>query len=463
MTGLPHALRRVLPLVALLCALHASAGEPLTLSDAVDLALEHNLTLEAARQDHEAARWGVRSAWASLLPSVSLTSTARRVDPDTYERANSAIDFLPPDIDVEPFLYETTYETAFNASMPVFNGGRLWGGVALSAASSRAARHALESERRDVVVRTKSAFFDVLRAESLRKVSLDAVGASERRVASSERMLELGVRSRADLLRWQVQLAEDRRALVDAENAVSLARSALAATLGRPLDTEFELEDVSRLELEARCRPYSDLIENDAIPELSARRLLSSNPGYLALGDAAEIERHAVTIARGAFLPALNAQATYGWKADGDIEPDDEVAWSVTAFLEVPVFTGFRNLSEYQQARRSQLAAERRREDGERMMVLGLRNAVATLRSRLEGLEAADRLVAQSRQHFESMDRMYDQGMAQSTDVAEARVLLDRSRVGYINALYDCFIGLAEVESLVGDAPALGQTNGETR
>ncbi len=438
----------------LLSAVAASAGEKLTLAQAVDLALEHNRSLEAARDDYEAARWGARSAWASLFPSVSLRSSARRVDPDTYERANASIEFLPEEFEIEPFLYETTYETSFSASMPVFNGGRLWGAVGLAGAAESAALHGLDAARLDVAVAAKSAFLDVLRTEALLAVSHDAVRAAEDRVATARRKEEIGVMGAADRLLWEVQLAEDRRALIDAENAVVLARTSLAATLGLPLDAEFDLVDVSRLELEARCHPYRELLDGGPATELEARSLLSGNPGYLALRDAADIERHAVTIARGAFLPAINAQATYGWKADGDIDPDDEVAWSITAFLEVPVFTSFKNLSDYQQARRNQLAAMSRLDDGERMMVLALRRSVATLRSRLEGLEAADVLVAQSRQHFDSMDTMYEQGVVQSTDLAEARVLYDRGRMGYINSLYDCFVSLAELESLVGDGPA---------
>jgi len=441
-------------ILLLLSAVCASAGQRLTLAQAVDLALEHNRTLEAARDDYEAARWGARSAWSSLFPSVSLRSSARRVDPDTYERANASIEFLPDEFDIEPFLYETTYETSFTASMPVFNGGRLWGAVGLAGAARNAALHGLDAARLDVMVAVKSAFFDVLRTEALLGVSRDAVSAAEERVATSRRKEEIGVTGRADRLLWEVQLAEDRRALIDAENAVLLARTSLAATLGLPLDAEFELEDVSRLELEARCAPYRQLLDGSPTTELEARSLLAGNPGYLALGDAADIERHGVTIARGALLPSINAQATYGWKADGDIEPDDEVAWSVTAFLEVPVFTGFKNLSDYQQARRRHLAAISRRADGERMMVLNLRSSIATLRSRLQGLDAAERLVAQSRQHFDSMDDMYGQGMVQSTDLADAQVLYDRSRMEYINSLYDCFVSLSELENLVGESLA---------
>jgi outer membrane protein TolC len=116
--------------VLLLAApLHGAEGvasrQVLTLERAVELADEHNPGLRAARSEYEAAGWAVWSARAALFPSVGLSSTARRVDPDTYRRANASLAFAEElGIDVEPFLYETTYETGFYATVPLWNGGR---------------------------------------------------------------------------------------------------------------------------------------------------------------------------------------------------------------------------------------------------------------------------------------------------------------------------------------------------
>ena len=36
----------------------------------------------------------------------------------------------------------------------------------------------------------------------------------------------------------------------------------------------------------------------------------------------------------------------------------------------------------------------------------------------------------------------------------DAQVMFDRSRVGYVNAVYDGLLAVAEIERLLGDAPA---------
>ncbi len=456
----PQSLARaiVLALMLILPQSHVAA-EPITMRQAVELARQNNLSVRAASEDHQAALWGVRSAWASLLPSVSFGSSARRVDPDTYARANASLDFLEGmGIEVEPFMYETTYETGFSASVPVFNGGRLWGGVGLAGAARDAALHSFESKVRAIEVVAKESYLNVLRAKALQGVARDAASASEKRVGAAAREVDVGISGRFELLRWEAQLAEDKMLLVDAENSHVLARMQLANVLGLPLDADLEPQDVSRLELRARTGDFVGLMGDDLVSEDEARRLLASNPDFLAPGDAARIGASGVAIARGAFLPSLNAQGSYGWKADGDIKPDDEVAWSMTVFLEIPVFTSFKNLSDYQVSRRSYLAAVRMKEDAERQMIVGLRAAAATLESRLRGLDAAERFVEQADQHFSSMKNMFDQGMIADSDLIDARVAYDRSRVGYINALYDCFISLAELEQLVGRSPAVERT-----
>ena len=153
-------------------------------------------------------------------------------------------------------------------------------------------------------------------------------------------------------------------------------------------------------------------------------------------------------------MPSLNASGSYGWKADDDIGLDDETAWSVTLALDFPVFTSFKNVSDYQQSRKSYLAASRRQEDLERSMIAGVRGAVLALVSSSKALFAAEKLTDQSADHLKSVTNRYNEGLAPYTEFADAQVLFDRSRVGYVNAVYDGFLVVAEIEHLLGDAPA---------
>jgi outer membrane protein len=450
----------LLVLLALAPPAWSSDGAPqvvagvLTLDEAVAIALDGNLSLRAAREDYEAAKWGLRGARAALFPSIGLSSTARRVDPETYERANASLAFAEGlDIEIEPFLYETTYETGFYATVPIWNGGKLWGAVGAAGSGRDAAMHAHESTRRAVIVDAKAAYFDVLRAESLLDVQRDAVHAAGLNADTAERKHEIGLASRAELLRWQVMLANEERGLAEAEGATVLARTRLLSVLGLPLDETFSLDAIPEALLDEAAARHAAVPGEGFISEAAARQLLGSNPDFLALAAATGASESGVAIARGAFLPSVNAAGSYGWKADDDIDPDDDTAWSVTLALDLPVFTSFKNLSDYQNSKRSYLAAQSRQQDGERGLVAAVRNAYATVESSLKALAAARLERERAVELVKNVRNMYSQGAASYSELADAEVLHDRSRVAFVNSLYDCLIGYAEVERLVGPQP----------
>jgi outer membrane protein len=438
--------------MALIAVGSARAGELLTLDRAVELARENNFALEASRQDYEAAKWGVRGAWASLFPSIRLSSTARRIDEESFRRANASVDAIGEifHVHIEPFVYETTYETTFTGTVPIWNGGRLWAAIGAAGAGRDAAMYAHESSDRAVEVEAKRAYFDVLRTEDLLAVARDAVDAARRNNDAAERRFEVGLVGRAEYLRWRVQLTEAIKELGDADLAARMARTYLAQVLGLSLDEAPELVPVDRSELDPEIEAFDWALGGETVSEERARGLLADNPDYRAIAATTAIARSNLAVARGAFLPSLNASGSYGWKADDDIQPDDETAWSVTVALDIPIFTSFQNLSQYQASKRSYLAALRRSEDAERSMVAAVRNTVGSLRTNLKALQAAETMLEQTEELLKNVTARYNQGMAPYTEFVDTRVLYDRSRAGYVNALYDAFLAFAEAERLVG-------------
>ncbi len=433
-------------------------SEVLTLDVAVSMALERNLGLEAAREDYESAKWGLRSARASLFPSVGLSSTARRVDPETYRRANASLDYIEEfGVDLDPFLYETTYETSFYLTVPIWNGGKLWGAVGAAGGGRDAARQAYESKRRAVIVDAESAYFDLLRAQDLVDVQTQAVYAASDNATAAARRFEVGLTNRAEALRWEVQRADEERKLVEAEGALTLARTRLLNVLGLPLDASLTLADVSEDLLAAAADRYDATVGRGDLTEERALELLADNPELLAMDAVTRSSESGVAIARGSFLPALNASASYGWKADDDIDPDDGTAWSVTLALDVPVFTSFKNLSDYQSSKRAYFASLRRQEDGERNLVTALRAADSTVRSSLKRVAAARVEEELAAELLKNVRNTYTQGMATNTELVDAEVLYGLSRVSAVDALYDCLIALAETERLIGP-PAENET-----
>ena len=122
----------------------------------------------------------------------------------------------------------------------------------------------------------------------------------------------------------------------------------------------------------------------------------------------------------------------------------------MTLALDLPIFTSFKNLADYQSSRKSHLAALSRREEGERGLIAELRNVVAGVRSAIRALEASEAEARQAEELFENTANRRDQGMASYTELVDARVLRDRARIGAVDALYDCFLALSDTERVLG-------------
>ncbi|MCK4590394.1 MAG: TolC family protein, partial [Candidatus Latescibacteria bacterium] len=63
-------------------------AKKLSLEQAVQIGVEHNLTLRAARQAQEASKWAVRKAYSNWFPKVEINSGYARLDDETVRRAN---------------------------------------------------------------------------------------------------------------------------------------------------------------------------------------------------------------------------------------------------------------------------------------------------------------------------------------------------------------------------------------
>jgi len=215
------------------CASAQETPQRLTLKDAIDLALKHDVNvLVSATEIHEAEGARTRSL-AALLPHASASSLANLL------KNNLSIEGLSlPGIPtaVGPFAY---YDFRVFASQDVIDRQALHNWKA-SARQEEAARWS-DQDIRDLIVREAAAFY--LHFESAAAVF--AVAAS--RVETSRALEKLakdqhdeGLATAIDVVRSQVQLARDQQALLVAQNNYQASLLVLARFLGVSLGTTYE-------------------------------------------------------------------------------------------------------------------------------------------------------------------------------------------------------------------------------
>ena len=223
-------------------AAQQAARYRLTLRDAIEKGLQANLSvLVADTQVQEAEGTRTRRFSAALLPRVRTESYANVQNRNLRAFGISAPGFSTV---VGPF---SNYDFRVSADQNVFD--------LQSYRSYKASQDALEASKlnyqdaRDLIIRSIAGLY--LDAQS----AAARVDAAQTRVTDSQALLQLaeskhdaGTATGVDLLRAQVQLANDQQALLAAQNQYKQALLVLARNLGMSPMTPLELAEPLRFE-----------------------------------------------------------------------------------------------------------------------------------------------------------------------------------------------------------------------
>ena len=423
----------------------------LSLEQAVRIGLEANPTLKAARQDVEGAKWGLREAYTNWLPKVDLSSGYTRLDAETARRANVFVDigrelgrqFGGPDFnpdDIKPAVYRDAYSTSVTVVQPIYNGGAEWSGIRLAKAARRMSHHALRDTELETTLKIKRTYFSVLKAQEMVELAREAATSTGQHLESARRMLEVGSRNRADVLRWEVQLAQDRGNVVDAENGLALARAVLNEAMGMALENEYELISIPTGE-----------IEEESVPEAEIDQYIALHPSVQAMRANVDLQQAQVRLAQGGFQPRVNFAYNYSWEQDNDIQLDGDKTWTVGVQVNMPIFHSFGNYSGVRKAKANLHKAEATVEGVRRSMMLQARSASLNLTAAQTRVGIARKAVEQAEENLRIVENMYNVGSLANIDFIDAQLARNSARANRINAVYDCYIAEATLERALGN------------
>lgn len=450
----------VFVLVSMLACVGVTGAETmpavLTLGQAVAAAMEQNLTIVGARSGVESAKWGARRAYANWFPKVEMTGGVTRLNDETLRLANAPIDFIrnspgiPAEIrdNIRPSVYKDTYSTGFAVVQPIYNGGLERAGIHAARTLQTKARHELQDTEEEVILRTKSAYLSALKAEEMVKLSRETEKRTLAYLESTQRGVQAGTRRTVDVLRWEVQAAQDRENLVQATNGLAMARTALNELMGVDLDACYTLEELKIASTESP----SDTLP-PAQPASTAGldpAFLSRHPAALAVGDLVALQATRLESAKSGFKPRANMAFSYSWEKNDTPALDGTSTWSTSLLVSLPVFSSFGDYASIREARADLSRARSTKEEVERQLQMRARNAELAINAALERVAAARKGIEAAQANLETVTRQYDSGVASQITVLDAATAAFSARAALIAAKYDVAIAGAELDRAIG-------------
>ena len=393
---------------------------PLSLEQAIDLGLKHNLDLLLSRADTRAARGQRWEELSALLPHVSAAPyiQASKVNlGETGLGGVTSIFHISPS--VGPFSY-------FDARAAVTQSLFDWKSINAARAagqSVKSADYTLADAQDLVVLAVGNVYFQAVADEARIATDEAQVQTAQALFDQASAQVNAGTAADIDALRSKVELQTRQQQLIQAKNDFAIQKIAVTRVIGLAPNQDFELTD------KALYQP----LENIALDE-SLKRAYASRSDYRAAMSsvrAAELSRKA---AAAGYWPSLSFDADYG---TGGSHPSDSTrVYDVRGTLSIPIFTGNSVHGDIQQAD-ARLEQSREQLDNLHAQIdADVRTALLNLQSQAEqvnvarsNIDLADQTLAQSQDRFTA-------GVTDTVEVVQSQETVASAHDQYISSLY---------------------------
>ena len=393
---------------------------PLSLQNAIDLGLKHNLGLLLSQADTHAARGQRWQELSALLPQVTAGPyvAASKVNVDELGFAGLAT-LLHISPSVGPYSY---FDARAGVNQNLFD----WKSINTARVASQNVKSADYTllDARDLVILTIGYVYFQAVADEARIATDEAqVETAEALFNQATDQVNVGTAADIDALRTKVELQSRQQQLIEAKNDFAVQKIAVARVIGLATSQDFDLTDKSLYQ------PLDNLTVDAALTRAYAGR--SDYRAAESAVRAAELSRKAAVAG---YFPSLSFGADYG---TGGAHPSDSTrVYDVRGTLSIPIFTGNSVHGEIQQADARLEQSRERLENLQAQVEADVRTAFLTLQSSAEqvkvaqsNIELADQTLAQSRDRFSA-------GVTDSVEVVQSQEAVAGAQEQYISSLY---------------------------
>ena len=238
---------------------------------------------------------GVVSAFGKHYPRFSLDANL------TATPGPDPLSSRPKAPKIGPHFSDSFAFYAIQMSIPIYQGGQIMNGVALAEVRQTASGTEPYLTRNEIIANSVKTYNKLLQFQKLKDASQSSVTALEEQVKNARLAFELGRIARVDLLKVEVQLANERQRLLSLDESLTTLAATLQYLMGEPPSG-----DLLPTLTDALAVPP---LEGDFAQALESAK--ERRPEYLSAVAGVQESELNRKIARGRFLPTVSAVAGY--------------------------------------------------------------------------------------------------------------------------------------------------------
>jgi outer membrane protein len=402
---------------------HALAQTNWNLNRCISFAIENNIGLKQMEIQEKIASEDLSQSKQNLLPGVSASSRAgisfgRSVDPNTNDIVNNE-------------FFNNSYDIV--ASMTLFNGFRLVNQIEYQKFRKKASELNRLNTLDDLAFGVMNSYFDVLYYKGMLKIAGEQVETSRINVKKMEKQLELGVKSKPDLLEMRANFESEELRRIQIENSLKTAMLQLKQRMNLTDGTELVLDEEQSPMVASGKQEQNNLFT--AYTQWS--------PYYQSFEARLKASRKSLAISRSQLYPSVNA---YGSMGTGFYETTKDESGRTIGFgtqldnnrnqylggaINIPIFSRWAVRSDIKKAKLEVEQAQNTLDQEKQKLYFEMANNLNDLEALEKEYNQYQRQQEADQLAFQASEKKFEQGLVNVVDfyIAKNRLANSTSQV----------------------------------
>ena len=430
-------LRKIVFVFMSFCMTSITAQKLVSVSEAIELALENNYGIKIISNNKEIAKNNASILNSGYLPTVSSSSGA------TFNRDNLEAEFANGESTALNGAKSSRYNASINLNYTLFDGlGRYYDYKRLKETyklSELQARETIENTIAQLYV----VYYNVAQVTENVTVLEKTLTISKDRITRANYQFEYGQGTMLNVLNAQVDINNDSINLINAKQLLVNTKRDLNVVLGNVISSEFSVDTTVDFKL--------NIDQNDL-----ANKMKSNNVNLLQLDKNIMINTFIVKANKSGYLPSLGLTGSYGWNKGNNnaasfVAVSTNTGLSGGLSLSWNLFDGGATATRVTNAK---IELENRSLEKESMVIdieRNFKNAWDDYQNKLTIFQVQENNIITSTNNFNRTQEKYKLGQATSIEFRQAQLNLINSELNRNQAKYAAKIAELTVLQLSGE------------
>jgi len=398
----------------------AADSHPLSLHEAITIALRDSPFLQARSSAVKGALEGEKASKGALFPRLDAYTGYQRTSDPMVVVPIKGFNAAPPTFSRDH------YQAGLRFTLPLYEGGRRWIQITASKLIKSITSHELSGSKQEIIANVTNTFKQILSLKELEQAQQKVLKALQKVHKDTGEKLELGRAAPVDLLKMDTQVATEKHDLIHTRQATIRSRQALAALLGinpAKLPTiEGKLSSIA---------PQLPVVSETSLEDLSSKR-----PDIQKALQEVKLAATKVKLQKGYHLPDIGLTSDYGQRAGSGLNDHEEV-WTAGIEVNFNVFNGGITSAHIRQALVSLEAAQENLRQQKLTAMTEIQQARSLIREADSKISMATKAIRSAKESYRIEKLKYQTGAGTITDSLLAQAAWFQAEALKAEAVYD--------------------------